>query len=416
MKQGRIVKWLGLLVLLLAIGAVVGGSILYATASASRAESSADQGEPQGGANELVTSVTTDDSEPGIVINEVAPDGPAAKAGLVRGDILLKIDDQPVNTSHQLRRQLAELEAGDEVKLTVLHGDEERTLTATLEERDGRPYLGLTPCCDLHMSVEVADFPVALGTVIVAVLPDSPAEQAGLREGDSVIAVDDREVGPDNDLEALITARQPGDTVTLEIERPGEDTLEITVELGEHPEAEGTAYLGVEYLPLPPLAGFRAEIEPFAQQPFDPLPPLDLEPFLDESFVMPPFGRSGMFVLHVAADSPAEEAGLRPGDFITTIDGQPIEGYEDLVNALAKHRPGETVTLGVERPGEEPFEVAVELGEHPEKEGLAYLGVEYLALPQLEGFEGNLLPLGHPLLPVPPYGDEPFVLQGEELE
>ena len=72
------------------------------------------------------------------------------------------------------------------------------------------------------------------GAVIAAVTPDSPADEAGLRQGDIVIAVDGEEVASMADLAGRIGTRQPGDRVELEVVRAGE-TITLDVELAEAP-------------------------------------------------------------------------------------------------------------------------------------------------------------------------------------
>jgi hypothetical protein len=62
------------------------------------------------------------------------------------------------------------------------------------------------------------------------------------------------------------------------------------------------------------------------------------------------------FVAQVAADSPSERAGLRRGDRITAIEGAEVNGMREAAARLGGEE-GETVTLTVERPGEEPREV-----------------------------------------------------------
>ena len=99
-------------------------------------------------------------------------------------------------------------------------------------------------------SIELADVievtaPTEPGAVIVDIVPDSPADQAGLRVEDVIVAVDDQELTWENNLADLIAAYEPGDEVTLEIKRSDEELQEVTVELGEHPDREGIAYLGV---------------------------------------------------------------------------------------------------------------------------------------------------------------------------
>ena len=84
-----------------------------------------------------------------------------------------------------------------------------------------------------------------------------------------------------------------------------------------------------------------------------------------------------MIVRSVTEDSPAETAGLLRGDLITAVEGEPIEGPQDLVDAIGEHEPGDRVTLTVLQSGEEEErEVEVTLAEHPEEKGKTYLGVQ----------------------------------------
>jgi S1-C subfamily serine protease len=386
MNKGRIIKWLVALLVLLALGAVVGGGIVFAT-SASQTDEPA-----------------TDDVDSGILVAAVVPDGPAAKADLVRGDILLQIDGQSVNSSRELQSHLSGLEPGDEVELTVLHGDDERTLTAILGERVGTPYLGLRACAELPMLegmdalgalIPGAESPLSTDTpaaTITRVVPDSPAEQAGLESGDWIVAVDGQELDSEHDLADLISAREPGETVVLEVERPGEDTFEMTVELGEHPENEGAAYLGVEYLSLPHVEGLAPpswDVQPYREAPFFSQPDEEAE--------------QGAIIRSVTEGGPAAEAGLSQGDVITALDGEPIEGPQDLIDAVAAREPGDTITLTVLDPEiEEERAVEVVLAEHPEEEDQAYLGVALGGFFRFRGFEGELphldeLPLDMPM-------------------
>lgn len=74
--------------------------------------------------------------------------------------------------------------------------------------------------------------------------------------------------------------------------------------------------------------------------------------------------RSGAQVLEVEPGSPADEAGIEPGDVITSFAGDPIADAADLVAAVRSRQPGTEVTVGVDRQGDE-VEVALALGEAP---------------------------------------------------
>jgi serine protease Do len=63
--------------------------------------------------------------------------------------------------------------------------------------------------------------------------------------------------------------------------------------------------------------------------------------------------KNGVLVNKVKPDGPAEKAGLKSGDIITSIDGRSIKDGDDLVNEIASRRPGSTVRLGYIRDGKQ---------------------------------------------------------------
>ncbi len=85
----------------------------------------------------------------GLIIVAVDPSGPTANTSIVRGDILLLVDGQEVDSRFNLSEMLGAYEPGKKVELTVLHGDEVREVLVTLSERSGAPALGLAVCCGL---------------------------------------------------------------------------------------------------------------------------------------------------------------------------------------------------------------------------------------------------------------------------
>jgi S1-C subfamily serine protease len=66
-----------------------------------------------------------------------------------------------------------------------------------------------------------------------------------------------------------------------------------------------------------------------------------------------PAGQNGALIQEVAPNSPASRAGLRPGDLVTTIDGKAVENYSEMVASIRGHQPGDKVTLGITRGGNE---------------------------------------------------------------
>jgi hypothetical protein len=75
-------------------------------------------------------------------------------------------------------------------------------------------------------------------------------------------------------------------------------------------------------------------------------------------------GEAGVLVAQVDKESPAEEAGIRPGDVLVEADGRPIRHPGDLVRAIRSAGAGETVRVGRVREGKrEDVEVRVGEGE-----------------------------------------------------
>ncbi|MCX7702786.1 MAG: PDZ domain-containing protein [Planctomycetota bacterium] len=73
----------------------------------------------------------------------------------------------------------------------------------------------------------------------------------------------------------------------------------------------------------------------------------------------------GLQIMQVVAGSPAEKAGLKAGDLVTSIDGQPVASQEQLVELLMMHKPGDVLELEVIR-GAEKLRLKIELGTREE--------------------------------------------------
>ena len=90
--------------------------------------------------------------------------------------------------------------------------------------------------------------------------------------------------------------------------------------------------------------------------------------------------QNGALVREVVAGTPAADAGLRMGDIITAVDDLPLDRNHRLVDVIAGYKPGDRVTLKVQR-GMQTRTVEVTLGENPEDRTRPFLGIYYLDLP-----------------------------------
>ena len=89
------------------------------------------------------------------------------------------------------------------------------------------------------------------GALLLEVAPGSPAESAGLRKADVVVAVNGEALTPERMLSDAITALKPGDKPVIHYWRRGNERS-VIVPLGENPENADQAYLGVLFVPAQP--------------------------------------------------------------------------------------------------------------------------------------------------------------------
>lgn len=331
-----------------------------------------------------------ENDEDGVLVVRVMPGSPAAEAGLRRGDIILSIDGAPVNSAAELMGAIAAHAAGDEIELVYRHGSEERTTTAILAAVDGRTLLGVQPYQDAPTQMrreaqppqaqeqpeEVPQFRVQViepGAQILEVMDGSPASAAGLEVGDVITAVNGEAVtGPDALVET-IGGYAPDETVTLTVARDDEE-LSVDVTLIAREDDAERGFMGVQIGPV--LSGdMRWEDGLPFNMPYGPGRDLPL--------------LSGVLVRDVAADSPAAEAGLQPGDWITEVNGESVEDFEDLRLLIEAAQPGDEMTLTLQSGGEFPIfgrdaeatepesrTVTVILGEN--EAGGAFLGISVM--------------------------------------
>ena len=175
----------------------------------------------------------------GVILSDVPPGSPAAKAGLAAGDVVVALDGKPMENGRQFRINVYTRGAGEQVTVEVRRGaraltvkvpvGERETNSVRLEELIGRqqpiPGLGIVA---LELSAAIAELLAPLrgerGAVVARVTPEAPFSQQGrLMAGDVIYALNGRPITGVEALKAAVEALQPGAPAVLHLER--EQTL-----------------------------------------------------------------------------------------------------------------------------------------------------------------------------------------------
>ncbi|MES2750744.1 MAG: Do family serine endopeptidase [Pseudomonadota bacterium] len=177
----------------------------------------------------------------GALVAEPQANGPAAKAGVESGDVITRVNDQPVKDARELARTIGGMAPGQTVKLVVVHKGQDKILNmtlgelpnaksakATFERNDGDkstrgmavPNLGLTLAPANSVAGAGKD-----GVVVTDVEPNSPSAERGFKEGDVILEVAGKMVATPGEVrDAIATARNENKNSVLVRVRSGESS------------------------------------------------------------------------------------------------------------------------------------------------------------------------------------------------
>ena len=203
----------------------------------------------------------------GELIRSITPGGPADRAGIQQGDVVISVNGQPVTPQQSLSYLVSSLPVGSRVPMEIVREGQRRSVTVTLAERptdeelarlgndeDGpapaepgtkeepqsssqrsaRESMGLTVqtlTADVARQLGVAGN--VRGVVVVSVDPNSDAAVEGLQTGDIILSIDRRAVAnPEDAANAVQAARRAGrNTVLLSVRRGNQPPIYLGVEL-----------------------------------------------------------------------------------------------------------------------------------------------------------------------------------------
>jgi serine protease Do len=182
----------------------------------------------------------------------------------------------------------------------------------------------------------------ASGAIVAQVTPDSPAAHAGLKAGDVIDELNGHKIADGSALQVAVSEDQPGQTIQLGIIRNG-TPMQVGVKVGEY-QKPGTQVADNEGSQGGGNTGKLGlavdDLNQDARQQLNV--PSDVK---------------GAAVANVRPGSPADDAGLQPGDVVVEVNRKPVDSAEQFANAVHATPAGKDILLLVWSKGNNSYRV-----------------------------------------------------------
>jgi len=277
-------------------------------------------------------------------------------------------------------------------------------------KNDGDGWLGITMQEMTRSMARALDLEDDEGVLIQQVIDDSPADEAGLEEGDVILEFDGRLVEDSDDLARYVRRTDPGDSVSIEIIR--DDRIQtVEVIIGEREDRDNVWFYSDDENDEDMLKHFNLEdldgeanvlikrlgghdgdlhIEMFGgDHGYMGVQLNSLTEQLGEYFGVD--DGEGALISEVKEDSPADEAGLRAGDVIVEIEDDLITSPSDVTGYMRDTDEGDEIRLRVLR-DQSPRTFRVTLTELPNQRSWFRDGDKHSVAPQTHKLRRMLQP------------------------
>ena len=169
------------------------------------------------------------------------------------------------------------------------------------------------------------------GALVADVVEGSPAEKAGVRRGDVIVAYNGKAVEDSHNLPVMVAATPVGQAVTLTVLRDGKEQ-QLSMEVAKLPSDETKAKAEESAQPAGGKLGLRLH---------------NVNPELARQLGLK--ADRGVVVMGVEPGSPAEEAGIQTGDVILEVNRKPVTSINEVTEQVTKTGDGDQVLLLVQR-------------------------------------------------------------------
>jgi serine protease Do len=175
----------------------------------------------------------------GALVADVLKDGPAEKAGIKRGDVIIAYQGKDIASSRELPIRVADTPVGTQAELKVLRDGQEKTITAEIGELKDKEVAAQKAATAAPLGLHVDDITPQMaerlnlpsgtkGVVVTSIDPGSAAETAELRPGDVIREVNRKPVTSPSAFDKAVADRKAGKPLLLLVQR-GDSTLFITI-------------------------------------------------------------------------------------------------------------------------------------------------------------------------------------------
>jgi serine protease Do len=197
-----------------------------------------------------------------------------------------------------------------------------------------RGFLGVQPQAITADMVDNLGLKSTKGALIADVVKDSPAEHAGIKPGDVVVALNGKPVNDNSQLTRDVGVIPPGNTVKLDVVREGRSRT-VDVKLTERPDEREPSGRTPSR-----SGGDKEQGDLLGLSVQDVTPQLARRSQVDAS-------TRGAVVVDVAQDSPAADAGLEPGDIVVEVNRRPVGSASDYRSAVKSVKKGDTALVRI---------------------------------------------------------------------